>query len=193
MDKKTKEKTAISLSELFFEFFKIGLMMFGGGAAMLPLLEREIVENKMWADREEISNYFAIGQCTPGIIAVNCATFIGVKMRKTIGGIVSTVGVIAPSMIIISIIAVFLSNVSELEYVNKAFLGIRVCVVVLILNAVLRLWKSAVVGKTTLIVFLLTLTISLVFKASPVAFVLFGIVLGIIIESFARKKDKDAS
>ena len=98
------------LWDLFRAFFMIGAMTFGGGYAMLPMLEREIVQKHKWATQEEILNYFAIGQCTPGIIAVNTATFVGYKTKKEIGGIVATLGVVAPSIVIITVIAMVLQN-----------------------------------------------------------------------------------
>ena len=92
------------LFELFFVFAKIGVMTFGGGYAMLPILQREIVEKKKWTTDEELMDYFAVGQCTPGVIAVNTATFIGQKMKGILGGIVATLGVVFPSLLIISIL-----------------------------------------------------------------------------------------
>ena len=98
------------ICELVVSFFKIGIMTFGGGYAMLPMLQRELVENRKWVTEEEILNYFAIGQCTPGVIAVNTATFVGYKRCKIPGAIFATIGVVLPSMIIITIIAAVLSN-----------------------------------------------------------------------------------
>ena len=116
------------LWELYRSFFTIGALTFGGGYAMLPMLERELVEKHHWVTQEEILNYFAIGQCTPGIIAVNTATFVGYKRRKVVGGIVTTLGVISPSLIIITVIAALLSNFMDILWVQHAFAGIRVAV-----------------------------------------------------------------
>ena len=113
---------------LFWTFAKVGVMTFGGGYAMLPILQREVVENKGWATEEELVDYFAIGQCTPGIIAVNTATFIGQKYRGIAGGITATLGVVFPSLIIISILAGLITNFSHLAWVQNAFAGIQVCV-----------------------------------------------------------------
>ena len=126
------------LWELFYTFAKVGVMTFGGGYAMLPILQREVVENKGWATEEELADWFAIGQCTPGIIAVNTATFIGQKHRGWLGGIVATLGVVFPSLVIISILAGLITNFSHLAWVQNAFAGIQVCVCVLIFNAVLK-------------------------------------------------------
>ena len=120
------------LFDLFWTFCKIGALTFGGGYAMLPLIQREIVENKKWSTEKEILDYYAVGQCTPGVIAVNTATFIGYKLKGIIGGIIATLGVVFPSLIIILIIAAFLQNFADLAIVQSAFAGIRVAVVALI-------------------------------------------------------------
>ena len=116
-------------------------MTFGGGYAMLPILQREVVENKGWATEEELANWFAIGQCTPGVIAVNTATFAGRKVLGNIGGVVATLGVVFPSLIIISLLAGVITTFAEVAWVKNAFAGIRVCVCVLIFNAVVKLWN----------------------------------------------------
>ncbi|MCH5288212.1 MAG: chromate transporter [Christensenellaceae bacterium] len=132
------------LWELYRTFFTIGALTFGGGYAMLPMLERELVEKHQWVTQEEILNYFAIGQCTPGVIAVNTATFVGFKRRRVIGGITTTLGVISPSIIIITVIAMLLSNFMDIVWVQHAFAGIRVAVCALILASVVKLFKSNV-------------------------------------------------
>ena len=147
--------------DLFGTFAKVGVMTFGGGMAMLPILEREIVQNRKWATEEELVDYFAIGQCTPGIIAVNTATFIGQKHRGGLGGIVATLGVVFPSLVIISILAGLITNFSHLAWVQNAFAGIQVCVCVLIFNAVLKLLKKSVVDKRTAAIFLIVMAGSL--------------------------------
>ena len=130
------------LGQLFLTFAKVGVMTFGGGMAMLPILQREVVEDKGWATDEELVDYFAIGQCTPGIIAVNTATFVGYRQRKIPGGIAATLGVISPSLIIIVLIAMVLSNFMEIAWVQHAFAGIRVAVCALIASSVLKLAKG---------------------------------------------------
>ena len=117
---------------LFMAFFRIGAFTFGGGYAMLPMLQKEVVEKYHWATEDEIMDYFAIGQCTPGIIAVNTATFVGYKTKGVLGGIVATLGIVSPSLIIITLIAAFLQNFADLAVVKYAFNGI--CVIVLLLS-----------------------------------------------------------
>lgn len=141
--------------DLFLTFARVGVMTFGGGYAMLPILQREVVENKKWATEEELADYFAIGQCTPGVIAVNTATFVGQKLRGISGGIFATLGVVFPSLVIIILLAGVISAVSHLAWVQHAFGGVRVCVCVLIFNSVVKLYRKAVVDRATLAIFLL--------------------------------------
>ena len=177
------------LLKLFWTFAKVGVMTFGGGYAMLPILQREVIDKNGWATEEELADYFAIGQCTPGIIAVNTATFIGQKMAGVVGGIFTTLGVVFPAIVIITILAGVIVNFSHIVWVQNAFAGIRVCVCVLIFNAVLKLWKSAVVDKWALGIFILVLGLSLFFDLSPVIFVVSSAVIGIIIKNLeARAK-----
>ena len=132
------------LWDLYRSFFMIGALTFGGGIAMLPMLEREIVAKHKWATQEEILNYFAIGQCTPGIIAVNTATFVGYKRKGISGGIAATLGVISPSIAIIVLIAMLLQHFMDILWVQHAFAGIRVAVCAMIVNSVIKLIKSGV-------------------------------------------------
>lgn len=176
-----------TLIGLFLSFAKVGVMTFGGGYAMIPILEREIVENKGWAEYEEMMDYYAVGQCTPGIIAVNVATFIGRKIAGIPGGIFASLGMVFPSLVIICIIAGVLSNFSDLPAVKSAFAGIRVCVCVLIFNAVVKLWKKAVPDKAALIIFLLVFVLSVFFDISPVIFVIVCAFAGIIIKNLGGK------
>ena len=174
--------------DMFLTFAKVGVMTFGGGYAMLPILQREVVEKKGWATDEELMDYFAIGQCTPGIIAVNTATFIGQKNKGVIGGIFATLGVVFPSLIIISLLAGAIEAFSHLVLVQHALAGIRVCVCVLILNAVVKLYKKAVVDPVTLILFIVITLAAFLLDISAVIFVVLAAVLGIVIKALGGKK-----
>ena len=169
------------LINLFITFAKVGAITFGGGYAMLPILQREIVENKKWGTEEELADYYAIGQCTPGVIAVNVGTFIGRKVADNIGGFVATLGVVFPSVVIITLLAGVIDYYSSIEWVRHAFAGIRVCVCVLIFNAVIKLFKKAIIDKKTLALYLIILACSLMLNISPVIFVIFAGVAGIIL------------
>ena len=175
------------LFSLFFTFAKVGVMTFGGGYAMLPILQREVVEKKKWATDEELMDYFAIGQCTPGVIAVNTATFIGQKRKGVLGGIISTLGVVFPSLVIISLLAGIIETFSHIQWVQNAFGGIRICVCVLIVNAVVKLFKKAVIDWRTLVVFLLVVLGSTFTPLSPVIFVVIAAISGIVIKSIERR------
>ena len=178
------------LLELFLTFAKIGVMTFGGGMAMLPILEREVVQNKHWATEEELVDYFAIGQCTPGIIAVNTATFVGQKRKGAMGGITAPLGVVFPSRVIITILAGLITNFAHLAWVQTAFAGIQVCVCVLILNAVLKLLKKSVVDKRTAVIFVIVLLGNMLLSVSPVWFVLLSALSGIVLKNLEGRAAK---
>lgn len=183
------------LLELYLAFLKIGAVNFGGGYAMLPLLERDLVQDRGWTTTQDLTDYFAIGQCTPGLIALNVSTFIGSRRKGIPGAIAATVGFVTIPIVIILIIATFLQGFADYPVVQNAFAGIRVCVCVLIVQAVLRLWNKSVVDKTTLIlylgVFLMTALSGVLPLAIPAAvLVIISGMLGVIIGGF-RDKNKD--
>ena len=169
------------LWQLFLAFARVGVMTFGGGYAMIPILEREIIERHGWSTEEEMMDYYAVAQCTPGVIAVNTATFIGYKVAGTAGGIAATLGVVFPSLVIICLIAGILTNFADIPAVKSAFTAIRVCVCVLIFNAVLKLWKGAVKDRAGLLLFLIVFMLSLFFDISPVVFVIFCALAGLVL------------
>ena len=188
------------LWDMFLTFARIGGLTFGGGYAMLPMLQREVVEKQGWATEEELTDYFAIGQCTPGIIAVNTATFVGYRQAGIIGGIFATLGVIFPSVVIITVIAAFLTNFAELKVIQYAFEGIRVCVCVLIFNAVQKLWKKSVIDQPTMAIFLLVFLISAglavgqsfypeLFSVSPIVYVIAAGVAGVVLHGGNGRKE----
>ena len=168
--------------KLFLSFAKIGAFTFGGGYAMLPMLVREVQEKHGWVTEEELLNYFAVGQCTPGIIAVNTATFVGRKVGGTLGAVCATAGVIMPSFFIILILALFLTRFDESPVLQSAFSGIRVAVVVLILSAVLKLWKKSIKDIWTFLLYLAVLALDLFTSVSPVILVLGAALLGVAVE-----------
>ena len=148
--------------DLFLTFARVGVCTFGGGYAMLPILQREIVEKKEWATEAELTDYFAIGQCTPGVIAVNTATFVGQKQKSIPGGIVATLGLVFPSIVIILVIAAFLQNFADLPVVIHAFAGVRACVCALILSSVLKLRTSSLVDGPTAVIFAVVLVLAVI-------------------------------
>ena len=170
------------LIDLFLSFCRIGGFTFGGGYAMLPMIQKEIVEQRKWATEDEIMDYFAIGQCTPGVIAVNTATFIGYKRKGVLGGIAATAGVVFPSIVIVSLIATFLNNFAELEIIQNALGAIRVVVGVLILNAVIRMWKKTSVDKICIGITIVAFIASFFLDISPIIVVVIGGGLGLLLK-----------
>lgn len=149
-----------NLLELYWTFVKLGCVTFGGGYAMLPILERELVDKRGWTTMDDLRDYFSIGQCTPGIIAMNVSTFIGEKRGSVPGALAASLGFLTGPVAIILAIAAFLTNFAELDVIKHAFAGIRVCVCVLVAQAVLRLWKGSVVDKFTLGLYLVVFALN---------------------------------
>lgn len=168
--------------DLFLIFSRIGAVTFGGGYAMLPILQKEIVQNRGWASDEEIMDYYAISQCTPGIIAVNTSIFIGYKCKKELGAIVSALGMVFPSIVIILLIAMFLSNIMSYPIVQMAFAGIRVAVGALVVHAAVTLYKKGVVDKSTLFIFGIVFLILMFTSISPIPVVIGSALVGILLK-----------
>ncbi|MCR5352745.1 MAG: chromate transporter [Clostridiales bacterium] len=180
------------LFELYLSFFKIGILTFGGGYAMIPMLEREIVVNKKWATYDELMNYFAVSQCTPGVIAVNTATFIGYKKKGVIGGLFSTLGVITPSIIIICLLAGILDVFADNVYVKHAFAGISIAVCALMVSALIKMFKSGVKDVFTLVIAIAAIVFAFFFKVSNIIIVICAGIIGCIYKALSEKR-KNAS
>ena len=177
-----------TLIDLFFTFCRIGGLTFGGGYAMLPIIQKEIVEEKKWATEEEVLDYYAVGQCTPGIIAVNTATFIGYKVHGIIGAIVAPLGVVFPSLIIITIIAALLKNFANYSIVQHAFSGIRVVVIALIVSSILKLAKTSIKNSTTLIIAIIAFILVAFVNLSPIYIVIAAACIGLILKFIRGRK-----
>ncbi len=176
------------LFDLFWTFAKIGSITFGGGYAMLPIIQREIVEKKKWATETEVIDYYAVGQCTPGIIAVNTATFIGYRLKGNMGGIIATLGVVFPSLVIIMVIAAFLKNFSEFAVVQHAFGGIRVAVVALIISSIIKLWKSSVKNYIGVLLALAAFILGALLQISPIYIVIGAAIVGLLTKNKKGEK-----
>ncbi|MGN1275657.1 MAG: chromate transporter [Floccifex sp.] len=174
---------------LFLTFAKIGAFTFGGGYAMLPMLQKEVVEKHHWATEEEIMDYYAVGQCTPGVIFVNTATFVGYYQKGILGGIVATLGVIFPSIVIISIIASVLQNFAEIEVVQHALHGIRIAVCVLIFNATLKLFKTGVKDVTGIVLFILSFICTYTSLIPTIVIVIISACTGLVVSYLKMKKE----
>ncbi len=167
--------------ELFRAFFSIGLFTFGGGYAMLPMLQREVVQKHAWATDEELLNVYAFAQCTPGVIAVNTASYVGYRVRRFPGSAVATFAVVLPSLLIISLIATLLTQFSQYEIVGHAFAGVRVAVGALVLHAFWTLFRKGVKNAWAGCLFAAALALTVFTPISPVYLVLAGVVLGLIL------------
>ena len=186
------------LLDLYITFARIGCVTFGGGYAMLPILERELVDKRHWTTMDDLRDYFSIGQCTPGIIALNVSTFIGEKKKGIPGALCATTGFLTGPVTIILIIAAFLTNFAEQPIVQHAFAGIRVCVCVLIVQAVLRLWKSSVVDAFSLFLYLLIFVLNAFSGVLPVkipaaVLVIIAGVTGVVVSARRRNKSGAAA
>ena len=182
------------LLDLYLTFVKIGCVTFGGGYAMLPILERELVDKRHWTTMDDLRDYFSIGQCTPGVIAMNVSTFIGEKRGGVAGALAASLGFLSGPVVLILVIAAFLNNFAHLSLVQHAFAGIRVCVCVLIIQAVIRLWKSSVVDVFTFALYLIILALSvcswfLPVKIPTVALVISAGVAGLAVSLWKNRKN----
>ena len=169
------------LWDLYLTWFKMGLFTFGGGYAMLPMIQKEVIDKHHWATEEEIMNYYAIGQCTPGIIAFNTATFVGYYLKGVVGGVIATLGVISPSVIIITVIAALISNFMEIEMVKHALLGINVAVCALMIKSISGLWKKSIKNIGSFTVFAIALLLSVLTDISTVYLVILSGILGVVL------------
>ena len=175
------------LLHLFLMFFKIGLFIFGGGYAMLPLLQAEIVKKRRWATDEELLDLYSIGQCTPGIISVNVATFMGYRQAGIAGACAATLGMVMPSLIIITLLAAVLDRYMHNRYVSYAFAGIRICVVALILDIIYDLWKKGITDYKGAGIFAGALLLLLGFNLSAVWIVILAGIAGLGLKGAAGK------
>lgn len=167
--------------ELFKVFFKIGAFTFGGGYAMLPLIEEEIVEHKKWVKKEDIYDFFAVSQSFPGAIAINTSTLVGYKVAGKKGAIAATFGVILPSFLIITIIATFFSKIADLSVVKSIFSGINGAVIVLILLAARKMLKIALHDALSVLLVIITVVIILFTNISPIFLIIGGALIGLLL------------
>jgi chromate transporter len=176
--------------ELLWTFMLIGASVFGGGYAMLPVIERELIQKRGWVDMDEVMDYYTIAQITPGIIAVNVATFVGYKRKGVAGGIITTLGIILPGMTLVVLISLCLRRFADYPLVRHAFAGIRVAVGALILDTVLKLLKGVFKAYKTAIICAAAFALSAVWSLSPVWIVLGAGLAGFLLfpAGFAARK-----
>lgn len=168
--------------ELFWVFFRIGAITFGGGLAMLPVLDRDLIQKRKWMTSEQLVDYFAIGQATPGIVAVNVATFVGFNRKGVRGSLVTTAGIVTPSIIVITLLAMFLNNFTDIVWVQKALRGINVVVAVLLINAVWRMGRKTIIDWITALIGLGAFVAIVVFNVSGVIVIFISALLGLAVK-----------
>lgn len=175
------------LWQLYLTFMRIGGLTFGGGLTMLPMLKYELVEKKQWIEEEDLLDCYAIGQCTPGIIAVNTATFVGYKKEGVLGGICSTLGMVTPSLVIITLIASFLHNFMDNAILMHAMIGVRGVVCALMLNTVLNLGKKSLVCRSAWIICIAIFLLAQFVHLPTIVLVLISAAVGILLDIRDRK------
>lgn len=174
--------------QLFLSFFRIGGLTFGGGYSMMPMLQKECVEKFHWCTEGDLMDYYALGQCTPGLIAVNTATFIGNKTKGILGAVSAALGVITPSIIIITIIAMFIDGFIDIPAVASAFAGIRIAVCALIVSSIVKLYKGGVKDIPAFVIFAVVTVLSIFTDVSPIIVVVGAGLAGFAIKSVGGKK-----
>ena len=179
--------------ELIWTFIKIGVSAFGGGYAMVPILDRELIRGKGWITMDEVMEYYTVAQITPGIIAVNVSTFVGYKRKGIIGGIAATLGFILPGVTLMTIVSLFISRFAEYPVVQHAFAGIRVAVGALIVETVIRLVKGFYKDAKSLAIFILVFALSAILGASPMYVILGAGLLGWLLYRPKKSSGKDGN
>ena len=175
------------LFELFWSFFKIGAVTFGGGISMLPIIDRELCQKKGWVTQDELIDYYAISQATPGIIAVNVATFCGHKLKGSLGAAVSTIAVVVPSIIIICLLASCINTVEQIPVIKKALMGINIAVAANLSYSIIKLSGKTVSSVFTFLLFILAFALVYFFKVNVVLVIFSSAFLGVAIHLAARK------
>lgn len=176
--------------ELYFAFVKIGAFTFGGGLAMMPIMQRELIEKRGWVSEEELIDYFAIGQSTPGIIAVNVATFVGYKNLGWLGGIIGTLGVVTPSWVIIMLLAGAISSVDKYPLAQRALRGINVAVAALLTSVIVKFTKKTIKNFWNALFMLLAFALIYFFKVQSVWIILSSLIIGCLLTLYKQKKQK---
>ena len=191
-----KDSYLFKLLILFLTFMKIGALTFGGGYAMIPIIEEEVTKKRKWISEIEIMDILAISESTPGPIAVNTATYVGYKVAGIVGGIVATIGLTIPSFVIIFVISFFYQDFMKWPVIAAMFKGLKVGVIILLFSAVLRLRKGVKVNLMGTVLFVITLSLMLIFSFIDIGFkylslclILLGIITGIVLTLIANKKE----
>ncbi len=166
--------------DIFLTFARVGAFTFGGGYSMLPILQREVVEGRGWVEEREVLDFYSISQVLPGMIGINTAIFIGNKVKGRWGGVLAALGVAFPSLVIIMVIAAFISNFVHLPLVQNAFAGIRACVFVLILRSIMKLFRGSVIDWFSFVLFIAIFLLSVLTDINPILYVVAAGLMGLL-------------
>ena len=186
---------AFCLKELllyYWTWFKVGLFTFGGGYAILPMIDKEVIQKHHWAEYEEVMDYYAIGQSLPGFIAVNTAVFVGNKAAGVKGAIASALGVISPSIILITLIATLLTGFQDIPVINHALNGIRIGVCMLMVATIVQLWKSSIKSITGLVICVVAFVLAYIVGINVALLVILSAAAGIILKAVSEKRKTKA-
>ena len=181
------------LVELYLVFLKIGAFTFGGGLAMMPIMQRELIEKRGWITEEELIDYFAIGQSTPGIIAVNVATFVGYKKLGWFGGIIGTLGVVTPSWVIIMLLAGAISSIDKYPMAQKALHGINVAVAALLTSVIVKFSKKTIKSVWNAVFMLRAFGLIYFLKVQSVWIIVSALIIGSLLTLYRQKKQKSSA
>lgn len=177
-----------NLFNLYFSFAKIGTFTIGGGLAMMPMMQSELIEKRKWITDEELIDYYAVGQSTPGIVAVNVATFVGYKQMGIIGGIFATLGMVTPSLVIIMILASLINSINDFPIIQKALKGINVAVAALLTSTIINFMKKTIKKFTNAIFMMISFLLVFVFKLPSFWIILFALLIGVVLTYKEKKK-----
>lgn len=177
-----------NLYNLYFSFAKIGTFTIGGGLAMMPMMQSELIEKRKWITDEELIDYYAVGQSTPGIVAVNVATFVGYKQMGIIGGIFATLGMVTPSLVIIMILASLINSINDFPIIQKALKGINVAVAALLTSTIINFMKKTIKKFTNAIFMMISFLLVFVFKLPSFWIILFALLIGVVLTYKEKKK-----
>lgn len=183
-----KKNKLLQLLDLYYTFAKIGTFTIGGGLAMMPMMERELINKKGWITEEDLLDYYAIGQSTPGIVAVNVSTFVGFRQFGIIGGIVATLGMVTPSLVIITILAGLIQSISDYPYVQKALNGINVAVAALLTNVIYKFAKKTIKNLFNALCMLVAFSLIFFFKVPSFWIIIASLTIGVIISIVKVRK-----
>lgn len=176
------------LWDLYYTFAKIGTFTIGGGLAMMPMMQKELIEKKHWITEEDLIDYYAVGQSTPGIVAVNVATFVGFRQVGIIGGIVATLGMVTPSLVIIMILAGFINSISDYPVAQKALRGINVAVAALMTSVIVKFAKKTIKNIVNAVFMLISFALVFFFKVPSFYIILCALAIGVALTAINLKK-----